>query len=105
MASLAGVNISPKHVIPTADGGAKNPSTGESNAAPTSVLQPQQQYRSLEAKKRATADFEQLERLKQQPSLTPEPAPPPHPKPAPTDLSGRLLVLHHLCHCMTQQLL
>ncbi|KAL5960538.1 SCY1-like protein 2 [Taenia solium] len=91
MASLAGVSISPKH-IPTANGGAKNSSTGEPNAAFTPALQPQQQYRSLEAKKRATADSEQSERLKQQPSLlTPEAAPLPRPKPTPTDLSDLLI--------------
>lgn len=45
---------------------------------------------SLEAKKRAAADFERLELMKQLPSLlTPQAAPAPSSKPNLTDLTGK----------------
>ncbi|KAH9287332.1 SCY1-like protein 2 [Echinococcus granulosus] len=91
MLSLTGVSTSPTRMIPTAEGGAKNPATEEPNAPGTLALQPQQAHLSLGAKKRA-ADLEQLERLKQQPSLlTPKAAPPPRPEPTSTNLSDLLI--------------
>ncbi|VDO06048.1 unnamed protein product [Rodentolepis nana] len=55
---------------------------------PSSALQTQPM--SLETKKRAVLEFEQLERMKQQPSLTPLQAAP-TPKSKPTDLTDTLI--------------
>lgn len=91
MQTLVGVHFSPKRVLPQAEGRASTDSGGEKNA----FITPQpvnQQHLSLEAKKRAVMDFEQLERMKQQPTLlTPAAAPQPRAKPTPTDLTGKLV--------------
>lgn len=99
MLSLTDVTFSPKHLLSGGNKSApKSPISNELAEAfsmdpSKSTQQPsstsQKQPMSLEAKKRAVTEFEQLERMKQQPNLlTPQAAPTPKTKPPPTDLTG-----------------
>ncbi|VUZ46754.1 unnamed protein product [Hymenolepis diminuta] len=102
MLILTDVIFSPKHLLsggnksapksPISDDLAEafsmDPSKSTQQLSSTSQKQPM----SLEAKKRAVTEFEQLERMKQQPNLlTPQAAPTPKTKPLPTDLTDTLI--------------